>query len=40
MGPDGKPILIENTADMSGSGMGQEGKMHTVITYSDYRSVK
>lgn len=40
MGPDGKPLLVEHTADMSGSGMGQEGKGHTVITYSDYRPVK
>jgi hypothetical protein len=40
MGPEGKPLLVENVADMSGSGMGQEGKAHTVITYSDYGSVK
>jgi hypothetical protein len=40
MGPDGKPILVEHIADMSGSGMGQEGKAHTVITYSDYRPAK
>ena len=40
IGPEGKPLLVEHTADMSGSGMGQEGKAHTVITYSDYRSVK
>lgn len=40
IGPDGKPILIEQTSDMSGSGMGQEGKAHTVVTYSDYRAVK
>jgi hypothetical protein len=39
-GPDGKPFLVENTADMSGSGMGQEGGAHTVATYSDYRAVK
>jgi hypothetical protein len=40
LGPDGKPLLVEHTADMSGSGMGQEGKIHTVATYSDYRAVK
>jgi len=40
MGPEGKPLLVEHIADMSGSGMGQEGKAHTVITYSDYRPVK
>ncbi len=39
IGPDGKPLLIEQTADMSGSGLGQEGSAHTVATYSDYRLV-
>ena len=40
IGPEGKPLLLENTSEMSGSGMGQEGKAHTVVTYSDYRPVK
>jgi hypothetical protein len=40
IGPEGKPLLVEHTADMSGSGMGQEGKGHTVATYTDYRAVK
>lgn len=40
MGPDGKPVLAEQVADVSGSGMGQEGSLHQVITYSDYRAVK
>jgi len=40
MGPEGKPLLVENIADMRGSGLGQEGKAHTVTTYSDYRPVK
>ena len=40
MGPEGKPLLIEHTADMSGSGMGQEGSVHSLITYSDYRAIK
>lgn len=40
MGSDGKPQLVEQVADMAGSGMGQEGKVHTVITYSDYRPAK
>jgi hypothetical protein len=40
MGPEGKPLLIENIADMRGSGLGQEGRAHTVATYSDYRPVK
>jgi hypothetical protein len=38
-GPEGKPLLIEQATDMSGSGMGQEGKVHTVVTYYDYRAV-
>ncbi len=39
LGPDGKPVLIEQTSDMSGSGMGKEGQGHTVTTYSDYRAI-
>ena len=39
IGPEGKPLLMEQTTDLSGSGMGQEGKAHTVVTYSDYRAV-
>jgi hypothetical protein len=40
IGPEGKPLLVDQTTDMSGSGMGQEGRGHTVVTYSDYRAVK
>jgi hypothetical protein len=40
MGPEGKPVLVEQVADVTGSGMGQEGRLHQVITYSDYRAVK
>jgi len=39
MGPEGKPLLMEQNSEMSGSGMGQEGHGHTVVTYSDYRAV-
>jgi hypothetical protein len=39
IGPERKPLLMEQTTDLSGSGMGQEGKVHTVVTYSDYRAV-
>jgi len=39
VGPEGKPLLMEQTTDLSGSGMGQEGKVHTVVTYYDYRAV-
>jgi hypothetical protein len=40
MGPNGKPVLAEQVADMSGYGLGQEGRLHQVVTYSDYRAVK
>ena len=40
MGPDGKPVLAEQVADMAGYGLGQEGRLHQVITYSDFRAVK
>ena len=40
MGPDGKPVLVEQVADMTGAGLGQEGRLHQAITYSDYRAVK
>jgi hypothetical protein len=40
MGPDSKPVLVEQVADVTGSGLGQEGRLHQVITYSDYRAVK
>ena len=40
MRPDGKPVLVEQVADVTGSGMGQEGRLHQAITYSDYRAVK
>jgi hypothetical protein len=39
MGPEGKPLLVEQVADMTGYGLGQEGRLHQVITYSDYRAV-
>ena len=40
MGPEGKPLLMEQTSEISGSGMGQEGGAHTAATYSDYRAMK
>jgi len=39
MGLEGKPLLMEQNSEMSGSGMGQEGHVHTVVTYTDYRAV-
>jgi hypothetical protein len=39
IGPEGKPLLMEQTSDTSGSGLGKEGQVRTEITYSDYRPV-
>lgn len=39
IGPEGKPLLMEQTSDLSGSGLGQKGDAHTVVTYSDYKAV-
>jgi hypothetical protein len=39
MRPNGKPVLVEQVADVTGSGLGHEGRLHQVITYSDYRAV-
>src|SRR3954470_5255053 len=39
IGPEGKPLLVEQISDMTGSGMGKEGKAHTVATYSDFKLV-
>jgi hypothetical protein len=40
MGPEGKPLLIEQVSDLEGAGMGMEGKVHTEITYSEHRAVR
>jgi hypothetical protein len=37
IGPGGKPILATATSEMSGSGFGLNGTLHTVTTYSDYQ---
>jgi hypothetical protein len=37
--PDGKPVPIEAVSDMTGSMLGQQGRMHTRIVYSDHRAV-
>ena len=39
IGPEGKPLMVEQTSDLSGSGLGQTGGAHSVVTYSDYRAV-
>jgi hypothetical protein len=39
VGPEGKPLMVEQTSDLSGSGLGQTGGAHSVVTYSDYRAV-
>jgi hypothetical protein len=38
IGPEGKPLLTQQTSGISGSGMGQQGESRTVVTYSDYRA--
>lgn len=38
MGPEGKPLVMESTSDLSGSGMGQTGQVHNVTTYTEYRA--
>jgi hypothetical protein len=40
LGPGGKPFLAATTSDLSGSGMGLTGTLHTAATYSDYRIVR
>ena len=40
LGPEGKPLLIEQSASLAGSGMGQTGEMRTVVTYSEYRAMR
>ena len=39
LGPEGKPFLAEQVSDTAASGMGKQGKVHTVTTYSDFRAV-
>lgn len=38
LGPAGKPVLMEQISDVSGSGLGKTGSFHTVVTYSEYRA--
>jgi hypothetical protein len=37
--PDGKPVPLELVSDMTGSMLGQQGRIRTRIAYSDYRAV-
>ncbi len=39
LGPEGKPLLVEQTTDVTGSGMGKQGKVHTVTTYGEFHPV-
>lgn len=39
IGPEGKPLLLEQVSDLSGSGLGQHGGAHSVVTYTDYRAM-
>jgi len=38
MMPNGKPVPLEQVSDMSGSMLGKQGKINTVLTYSDHRA--
>ena len=40
IGAGGKPFLAASTSDMSGSGLGLKGTLHTAMTYSDYQPVR
>lgn len=40
LGEDGKPVLAEQTLEMAGTGMGLDGRMRSVATYSDFRAVR
>ena len=37
--PDGKPAPIESSSDMSGSMLGQQGRIRTHVAYTDHRAV-
>lgn len=37
--PDGKPVPIESSSEMTGSMLGKEGRIRTRIAYSDHRAV-
>ncbi len=37
--PDGKPVPIELVSEMSGSMLGQQGRIRTRIAYTDHRAV-
>lgn len=39
LGPEGKPLLVEQVADVVGSGLGQEGRVHNEITYREFQPV-
>jgi len=39
LGPEGRPLLVEQISDVVGSGLGQEGRVHSEITYREYQPV-
>lgn len=39
IGLEGKPLLMQQVSDVSGSALAKAGQVHTVITCSDYRAV-
>lgn len=34
---DGKPVLVEHVSNARGSLLGKQGRVHSVLTYSDHR---
>ena len=36
--PDGKPVPVELSSEMSGSMLGHAGRIRTRVTYSDHRA--
>ena len=40
LGPGNRPLLVEQTSDMSGSMMIAQGRVRVVTTYSDYRPTR
>jgi hypothetical protein len=38
--PDGKPVPIEHISDVHGALMGREGRIKTVLTYTEQRAAR
>ena len=40
MMPDGKPVPVEHISNASGSLLGKQGRVHSLLTYTDHRAVR